>query len=247
MTPSITQSLIQPDHEKDAQVKIEVLKKIYGDDKVQEAIDYLTYRNVQELPKNEDPNHPILYVFRHGETEDNAHMIFSGWRDVGLTEKGVEQAGVLAEKIKDKKIQMLVTSDQERAIDTMKVAISKNEYAKTLEIHQDPRLRERSYGDWQGESKLVAQLTDPEGLHKVRRGYYDKPPNAESLEETVKRVGNFLDEVIPLMKRENINVAISCHGNSIRGIRQYFEKLSNEEAAEIETPLGKDYAAYSIT
>jgi bisphosphoglycerate-dependent phosphoglycerate mutase len=48
------------------------------------------------------------------------------------------------------------------------------------------------------------------------------------------------------MKNQKINVAISCHGNSIRGFRKYFEKLTPEEVTKIETPLGSDYIAYTI-
>ena len=64
----------------------------YGKERVDEAVRYLTYRNVPELPKTELPNTPTLYVFRHGQSEDNLNMIFSGWRDVGLTEEGIKQA-----------------------------------------------------------------------------------------------------------------------------------------------------------
>ena len=225
---------------------IPTLESEHTKENVDTAIQFLTYRNVEELPKNEDPGHPILYVFRHGQTEDNAKMIFSGWRDVGITEEGVNQALVLAEKLKDKKIDMLYASDMLRAIDTMKHSVSLNEAAKDLEIHQDRRLRERNYGDWQGYSKLKKHLEEPEVLHKVRRGYEDEPPNGESLHDTVNRVHEFMDELLDMMKEKKINVAVSCHGNSIRGIRQYFEGLSNIEAAEVETPLGQDYAAYSI-
>jgi bisphosphoglycerate-dependent phosphoglycerate mutase len=61
-----------------------------------------------------------------------------------------------------------------------------------------------------------------------------------------KRVANFCDELVKRMKKEKINVAISCHGNSIRGFRRYFEGLSDEKTAHVETQLGQDYAAYVI-
>jgi len=206
----------------------------------------LTYKNVQPLPKDENPDFPIMYVFRHGQTTDNADFIFSGWRDSDLTEKGIQQAEVLSDKLKDKKIHMLVASDQIRAIKTMQIAISKNEMARNLEIIKDPRIKERSYGDLQGQSKLLMQLEDPELLLKYRRGYTNMPPNGESLEMVVKRVYDFLQEIMPKMVSFKMNVAVSCHGNSIRGIRKYFEKLTDKQTEDIETPLGQDYAAYSI-
>ena len=218
----------------------------YPKEKVDEALHLLTYKDVQPLPKDENPDFPIMYVFRHGQTTDNADFIFSGWRDSDLTEKGIQQAEVLAEKLRDKEIHMLIASDQIRAIKTMQIAISKNEKAKVLEIIKDPRIKERSYGDLQGQSKLLLQLENPALLLKYRREYTNIPPNGESLEMVVERVYDFLEEIIPKMKSYKINVAISCHGNSIRGIRKYFEKLTDKQTADIETPLGQDYAAYSI-
>ena len=89
-------------------------------------------------------------------------------------------------------------------------------------------------------------LTDEALCNEYRRSYYKKANNGESLEEVVKRVEEFIKELIPFMKERNINVAISCHGNSIRGFRKYFENLSPEEVSKLETPLGSDYLAYTI-
>lgn len=218
----------------------------YSKDKVDEAVAYLSYHNIASLPKDENPNYPILYVFRHGQTVDNAEFLFSGWRDPDLTEKGVEQGLALAEKLKDKKIQMLVASDQKRAVKTMELAMSLNNTLKGMEIHQDARIKERCYGDLQGQSKLELQLTNPKLLLEYRRSYDIKPPNGESIADVVTRVRSFIDEIVPLMKMYKMNVAVSCHGNSIRGFRQVFENLTNEQTAQVESPLGQDYAAYSI-
>lgn len=218
----------------------------YPKELIDTAIKYLSYHNVKPLPKNEDSSYPILYVFRHGQTTDNANFVFSGWRDPNLTQKGIEQAKILAEKLKDKKIHMLFASDQIRSIKTMEIAMSLNPYAKNLPIHKDARIKERCYGDLQGQSKLKMQLENPKLLLEYRRSYDIKPPNGESIKDVVERVRSFIYELIPIMKEKNINVAVSCHGNSIRGFRQYFEGLTNEETALIESPLAQDYAAYSI-
>ena len=218
----------------------------YPKQKVDEAVAYLSYHDAKPLPKDENPAYPILYVFRHGQTEDNANFIFSGWRDSVLTETGMEQAKILAEKLKDKKLHMLVASDQIRAIKTMELAVSLNDFAKKLEIHKEPQIKERCYGDLQGQSKLEMQLTNPELLLSYRRSYDIKPPQGENIAEVVVRVKSFIDELVPLMKRYHMNVAVSCHGNSIRGFRQVFEGLSDDETALVESPLAQDYAAYSI-
>ncbi len=222
------------------------LYKIYSKAKIDEAVERLTYAHTVTLPKTELPNTPTLYVFRHGQSKDNEIMVFSGWRDVDITKKGEEQALILAEKLKDKKIDLLVASDLKRAIKTMELAVSKNEHARKLEIIKDPRIKERAYGNLQGMSKLELALRDPKLEHDYRRSYFVTPPNGENLATVVKRVTDFIEEIIPKMKDFNINVAVSCHGNSMRGFRQYFEHLSNDETAILENPLGQDYAAYSL-
>ena len=220
--------------------------KIYGKKKVDGALNLLSYKSADVMPKNESPDKPVMYIFRHGQTEDNANFIFSGWRDSALTDIGKEQAQELGEKIKDKKIQMLVSSPQIRAVDTMKIACLLNKDTALLEITTDERIKERSYGVLQGKSKLEIQLEDPELLLKIRRSFDYQPEDGESIKMVCERVKSFCDEMVPLMKQHQINIAVSCHGNSIRGFRKYFENLSDEETATVETPLAKDYAAYTI-
>jgi len=218
----------------------------YGKDKVDNAIEKLNYKEVSSMPKNEDSNYPIIYIFRHGQSEDNENMIFSGWRDAKLTNKGIEQALNLAQKLKDKKIDLLYSSTQTRAIDTLKLAISLNENAKNLDIHTDSRLRERSYGVLEGTSKLELFLQDEFLCNEYRRSYTKRAENGENLEDVINRVREFIYEITPKIIQGKLNIAISCHGNSIRGFRAYFENLSPEEVSKIETPLGSDYLAYNV-
>jgi 2,3-bisphosphoglycerate-dependent phosphoglycerate mutase len=219
--------------------------KKYGKEKVDDAVAYLSYKDARPLPKNEIFGCPILYVFRHGQTEDNADLIFSGWRDSNLTSLGSQQALELAPKLRSKSIAMLFSSDQVRSIKTMRLAMTQNQHASTLEINKDPRIKE-GYGDLQGKSKLQMQLEDPKLLLEYRRSYTKAPPGGESLEMVVARVYDFIGDLLPKMKQFRINVAVSAHGNSIRGFRKYFEHLTDAQTSEIETPLGQDYAAYSI-
>lgn len=222
------------------------LYKKYPKDEIEKAIELLTYKKVDPLPKEESEKDPVIYIFRHGQSEDNLNFIFSGWRDCDITKKGEEQAQILAPQLKDKKIGMLIASDQIRAIRTMQIALSQNKEAENLEIIEDPRIKERGYGLLEGYSKLELYLWNKELLHAYRRGFDIIPPEGESLKMVCQRVAEFCDEIVPLVKETKLNLAISCHGNSIRGFRRYFEGLSDEETASLETPLGKDYAAYTI-
>ncbi len=206
----------------------------------------LRYENVPELPKREIEGKPTLYVFRHGESDDNKELIFSGWRDPELTDKGREQAKILAQKLKDKTIDKLISSPQKRAVETMKIAMSLNKTAKNLPVEIDERIKERSYGKLQGQSKMEWYKKDPEYIQRVRRSYDGVPDGGESIAMVYDRTKAFADELVKLMRKEKINVAVSCHGNTIRCFRKYFEGLSDKETATIETPLAQDYAAYTI-
>lgn len=215
-------------------------------DKIKKAKDLLNYKKVDELPKEESDEFSTIYIFRHGQTDDNANFIFSGDRDAKLTKEGIKQAEILADKIKGIKFDRLISSPQARAIETMKIALSKNDSSKNIEVETDQRIRERSYGDLTGKSKMEIQLKNPEELLKIRRSYDFIPPNGESIEMVCGRVGNFCDDLVKDISGKNIKVGISCHGNSIRGFRKYFEKLDKETTSKLETPLGQDYAAYVI-
>jgi len=228
-------------------------KQIFSEDangsnhsKIKQAKDLLNYKKVDELPKNESDEFSTVYIFRHGQTDDNANFIFSGNRDAKLTKEGIKQAEVLAQKIKDIKFYRLISSPQRRAIQTMEIAVSQNPSAKNLKIETDERIKERSYGDFTGKSKMEIQLRDPEELQKIRRSYDYVPPNGESIKMVCERVGNFCDDLVSELSGKNMKVAISCHGNSMRGFRKYFEKLDDETTSKLETPLGQDYAAYVI-
>jgi len=230
---------------RDKELKMEESPKV-TEEELKEAKERLEYRKVDELPKEESQEFPTVYIFRHGQSEDNENYVFSGWRDSPLTDKGREQAEVLAEKLKGKNIGRLISSPQVRGIETMEIAMSKNENAKNLKIEMDERIKERSYGDLQGENKLEWYKKDPEYLHKIRRTYNAQPPHGESIATVYERVSDFSKDLVKEIKGTNINVAISCHGNSIRCFRKYFEGLSDEETATVETQLGQDYAAYVI-
>lgn len=228
-------------------------KQIFSEDangsnhsKIKQAKDLLNYKKVDELPKNESDEFSTVYIFRHGQTDDNANFIFSGNRDAKLTKEGIKQAEVLAQKIKDIKFDRLISSPQRRAIQTMEIAVSQNPSAKNLKIETDERIKERSYGDFTGKSKMEIQLRDPEELQKIRRSYDYVPPNGESIKMVCERVENFCDDLVKDISGKNMKVAISCHGNSMRGFRKYFEKLDEETTSKLETPLGQDYAAYVI-
>lgn len=197
----------------------------------------------QPLPKTESSRFPEIYVFRHGQTFDNKNRVFSGWRETKLTPLGVEQANILNKKLKDKKIDVCITSDLLRAKETAKIVMK----GKTVKFEEDTRIRERNYGDLNGSSKLKLLNEDPVRAVKIRRFFDDQPPGGESMKMVKKRVDEFCSELVKRMMKTGENIAISCHGNSMKMIRLYFEKMELVEALEQENPLGQDYAEYVVT
>jgi 2,3-bisphosphoglycerate-dependent phosphoglycerate mutase len=196
------------------------------------------------LPKETvGPRDNFIAVFRHGESEDNRHRVFSGWRNPALTETGREQARALALKLKTLPLDVVITSDQDRAKETARLALA---YQPNIKWEEERRIKERNYGDLAGQSKEAWMKKDPERTALWRRGYDVAPPNGESLKMVEERVWPFLDKLVQRIRREKINVALSVHGNSMRVIRRYFEHMDVEAELTHENPLGTDYALYVI-
>ena len=205
---------------------------------------------IKPLPKtDESSGGPILYLFRHGETEDNKNRIFSGRRNSLLTPKGIEQSKELAAKLKDKKIDVAIFSDiaegkSDRAERTLEEVLKFHPQTK-----KEPAelLVERDYGELTGTSKTELNQKDPELCLKYRRSWDFPPPGGESLKMVWEnRVKKFCQDLEERIQKEKINVAISCTNNTMRLIRMYFEKLSIEQTLELENPLAKDFASYLI-
>jgi 2,3-bisphosphoglycerate-dependent phosphoglycerate mutase len=177
-----------------------------------------------------------LLVFRHAETFDNRRGIFSGWRDSTLTPKGIRQAKLIAEQLKLCKIDYAFTSHLKRAKQTLKLVLKDR---KPTPVFTDDRLIERCYGLLQGRKKKQVQDEYPNFYEQWHRGYTLAPPEGESIEMVEKRVLSFLDELREWLKQNSGNVAISCHGNSIRPLRKRFENLSLAQMCKLESPQDK--------
>jgi len=197
----------------------------------------------KKLPKIESKKYPEIYVFRHGETFDNRNRVFSGRRDSKITEVGKKQAEELAKKLKQKKIDVCITSSLSRSKDTAKIALK----GKKVRFEVDDRIIERDYGKLSGTSKTKLMEKDVVKAVKYRRFFDFAPPEGESMKMVKKRVFEFCEQLVRRVRKTGENVAISCHGNSMKMIRLYFEKLKLVDVLVQENPLGTDYAEYVIT
>jgi 2,3-bisphosphoglycerate-dependent phosphoglycerate mutase len=103
-------------------------------------------------------------------------------------------------------------------------------------VFVDDRLIERCYGTLQGKSKIEIAAEKPEWFAKVHRGYDFVPPEGESLKMVESRTLPFIVQLERWLQQNPVNVAISCHGNSMRPIRKVFEHLSLKQMLQLENP-----------
>lgn len=172
-----------------------------------------------------------LFIFRHAETTDNSSHIFSGWRNPDLTHKGILQAQEIAQQLEHENIDCAFTSHLLRAKRTLDIVLKPHQ---NVPVFIDDRLIERCYGTLQGKSKIEIAAERPEWFAKVHRGYDFPPPKGESMRMVECRTLPFVVQLEAWLQRNPGNVAISCHGNSMRPIRRVFEHLSLKQMLQLE-------------
>jgi len=205
-----------------------------------------------------------LILIRHGESVWNQKNVFTGWVDVPLSGKGINEAIDAGKKLADIEFDVVYTSVQVRAIETAMIALAQNKSSKTpaivhtegkmaewtgiysdsmeksmIPVYQDWHLNERYYGELQGKNKAeTAAVYGDDQVKLWRRSYDVNPPNGECLKDTAERtIPFFRDQILPLIK-EGKNVLVSAHGNSLRSIVMFIENLSKEEVLSLEIPTG---------
>ena len=206
-----------------------------------------------------------LILCRHGQSEWNEKNLFTGWADVNLSEKGVEEATEAGEKVRDQNIgiDVVYTSLLRRAIETTHHILDKSDQL-WVPVHKSWRLNERHYGALQGLNKDQAREEfGEEQVHIWRRSYDTRPPAAtdeqreaylndpkyrdldprvmpdsESLKDTLDRViPIWLDEISKCLL-EDKTVLVSAHGNAIRALIKYLEDISDDEITGYEIKTG---------
>jgi 2,3-bisphosphoglycerate-dependent phosphoglycerate mutase len=182
----------------------------------------------------------LLVLVRHGESEWNKKNLFTGWRDVGLTEKGIAEAQTAGRKLKAQGIRFDVayTSALVRAQHSLDLMLAEMEQ-KDIPVFKDQALNERDYGDLSGLNKDDARAKwGAEQVHVWRRSYDVAPPGGESLKDTAARVlPYYIQEILPRVLRGD-NVIVAAHGNSLRALVMVLEKLSPEQIVAREIATG---------
>lgn len=184
----------------------------------------------------------LLVLVRHGESQWNLENRFTGWVDVPLSPKGIEEAKVAGKRLKKENIRFdgAYTSNLVRAQETLKLILE--ELGQTgIPIEKDQALNERHYGDLQGLNK--AETTKKYGDEQVkiwRRSYDVAPPGpgGESLKDTATRTLPYFRSKVLEELRKGRNVIVAAHGNSLRSIVMDLDKLSKEQVLELNLATG---------
>jgi 2,3-bisphosphoglycerate-dependent phosphoglycerate mutase len=182
----------------------------------------------------------LLVLVRHGQSEWNLKNLFTGWRDVDLTDKGVAEAQAAGRQLKalGLRFDVAYTSALVRAQHTMDLMLEELGQ-RSLPVIRDQALNERDYGDLSGLNKDDARKRwGEEQVHIWRRSYDVAPPGGESLKDTAARVlPYYIQDILPRVLRGE-RVLVSAHGNSLRALVMVLDHLSPQEIVKHEIATG---------
>ena len=206
---------------------------------------------------------PTLVLLRHGQSQWNLENRFTGWWDVDLSDKGIDEARAAGRLLCERGFDFdcCFTSVLTRAIRTLHLTLHEMDQL-WLPVAKDWRLNERHYGGLTGLNKQ--EMIDKVGAEQVktwRRSYdipppplpHDSPynvrddrryagtevPTTESLKDTIARALPYFELEIAPALREGKRVLVAAHGNSLRGIIKYLSKISDEDIVGLEIPTGR--------
>ena len=188
-----------------------------------------------------------ILLIRHGQSEWNKLNLFTGFKNIELSEQGIDEANKAGKNFKNLNIKfdIVFTSELKRAQETAKIILKNlNQWDHLYEegkIKTDINLNERDYGDLTGlNKKETADKFGEEQVHKWRRGYSDQPPNGESLEDVVRRVKIYFEESInpAIHSADYNNILIAAHGNSLRALLIVMNIYDSSNINSVELSTG---------
>ncbi|XP_019415073.1 PREDICTED: uncharacterized protein LOC109326745 [Lupinus angustifolius] len=214
---------------------------------------------------NKKSSEAALILIRHGESLWNEKNLFTGCVDVPLSKKGIDEAIEAGKRISSIPVDVIFTSALIRAQMTAMLAMTQHRRKKVpIVMHNESeqakswsqvfsedtkkqsipvvaswQLNERMYGELQGLNKQeTADRYGKEQVHEWRRSYDIPPPNGESLEMCAERAVAYFREHIEPQLLSGKNVMIAAHGNSLRSIIMYLDKLTSQEVISLELSTG---------
>ena len=182
----------------------------------------------------------LLVLARHGQSEWNLKNLFTGWRDPGLTDRGVEEAVKAGRWLKGEGygFDVAFTSNLGRAQRTCALMLEEMGLSN-IEVLRSQALNERDYGDLSGLNKDDARAKwGAEQVHNWRRSYDVAPPGGESLKDTAARVLPYYIETILPRVMDGQRVLVAAHGNSLRALVMVLDHLGPATIAGLEIATG---------
>ena len=207
-----------------------------------------------------------LVLLRHGESQWNKENRFTGWKDVDLTPKGIDEARAAGRRLRDEgfDFDFTFTSVLKRAIRTLNFALEEMDRL-WLPVEKDWRLNERHYGALQGLNKAETAAKFGDAQVKVWRRAYDTPPprlddgderleindpryagiddrefpRTECLKDTVARFLPYWHATIAPAIRTGKSVIVAAHGNSLRALVKYLDNVSDDDIVDVNIPTGQ--------
>lgn len=206
---------------------------------------------------------PSLVLIRHGQSSWNLENRFTGWWDVDLTDKGIDEAKAAGRLMADRGMDfdLCFTSFQTRAIKTLNLALEEMRRL-WLPVEKDWRLNERHYGGLTGLDKAETMAKAGEEQVRIWRRSFDVPPppleagsawdlaadrrydgiaipDTESLKDTIARVLPYWNARIAPELKAGKRVLISAHGNSLRALVKHLSAIPDDEITGLEIPTGQ--------
>ena len=182
----------------------------------------------------------LLVLVRHGQSEWNLKNLFTGWRDVDLSEQGIAEARTAGRKLKAQglRFDIAFTSALLRAQRTLDIMLDELGQ-RGIPVLKDQALNERDYGDLVGLNKDDARKRwGEEQVHIWRRSYDVAPPGGESLRDTAARVlPYYIQEILPRVLRGE-RVLVAAHGNSLRALVMVLDRHTTESIIKLNIDTG---------
>ena len=179
-----------------------------------------------------------LVIVRHGESEWNARGVWTGTTDVHLSKKGIHEAELMGQCLKDIKFDSAYVSEQVRSKETLG-GIAQNNGQGEIPYKVTASFNERDYGDYTGKNKWeVQKIIGEEAFSQLRRGWDYPVPHGETLKDVYERCIPFYTRVVVPKVLSGQTILVVGHGNSIRSLVKYIENISDQAIAKLEMIFG---------
>jgi 2,3-bisphosphoglycerate-dependent phosphoglycerate mutase len=180
-----------------------------------------------------------LILVRHAKSQWNSLGLWTGWKDIPLSDEGREQAAATAEQLRGMRIDRAYTSDLKRCTETLDIILDRLG-DRDVPVIVEPTIKERDYGIFTGKNKWeIKKEVGEEKFQRIRRGWDEPIPEGETLKDVHARVVPYFEEHILGDIATGKNVMLVTSGNALRALVKHLENISEEAIADVEIGVGE--------